>query len=513
MTRHHALATDLAIAVAFTLMAFLVRRPLLMAVPRMTDETGEVATALDIAWHGARPLVHNDPYRGPAWAYLLAGVIQVTGPNPAAPRLFAAVLGALTVGVTYLLGRALAGRIAGVAAAALMTTAFGPVALFSHVAWSNHSTPLWVVLATLLLAVGTGPGRAAAAALIISGAVWGLALQSHPSAIAPLLGAGAWWLAAPARRAGLRTAGPWLALGLFVLVMSPLLVFNVQHPLASVQAAGASGQPLQRDRSVRALGDSMVGLGAQLGRTTAAGPLAEAGDPVPDSLVAITDLARPWASWLYAGLILAAWARAGLRGPRLIASMAAASLVILPLVNKNYVSLHDQRYIGYLVPLGAVAIGAGFTAAWARSGRPGRWTLAVALALLVAYPLVSIAAFYDRETAAGRTNQPYLNVTSRLAQVAQSPGQHVFVDKAMRHLDLGGGGDPTRTFEQLLTLSRVPNDRTDVTELRWFLEHDHTTTYWIIAQDATAAALAGRYALRQWEQGDGWRVLERAGSP
>jgi 4-amino-4-deoxy-L-arabinose transferase-like glycosyltransferase len=501
---------ELAIALAFSALALALRWPYLQDIPRLTDETGEVATALAIVHDGARPLVHNDAYRGPAWAYLMAGALALAGPGRETPRLVAALLAALTAGATYLLARALADRRAGAVAALLVTTAFGPVVLLGHVAWSNHATPLWVTLAAVATWLGRGAGRAAGLSRVAAGILWAIALQSHPAALAPLLGAAGWWLSAPERRAGLRRSGPWLALGAFLLVMSPLAVYNVRHPLASVAEAGASGQPLSFTLNPLELAPRALALAGQLGRSAGAGPLAEPGDPRPDALVGLTDDLRPVATLAYALLLLGGLARAAWRGPRLVAWLAGATLVLLPLLNRNYTSFYDQRYVGLLLPLGAVAVGCWATDLWQRAGRPGRWALAIALAALVVYPLTSVAAYYDREITAGRTNAPYLAVADRLAADAALGERHVFVDRGLRDIDLGGGGDPMRAFVHLLALDGVPVDGIEVDELRWFLENDRSSRLWIIAGPAMVEALAGPYRLRTWEQGAGWVVLERA---
>jgi hypothetical protein len=502
---------DLAIAGALTLLALLVRLPGLTEVPRLTDETAEVATALAIVSEGARPLVASDAYRGPAWAYLLAGALALFGAHPWLPRAFAAVLGALTVGATYLLGRALVDRRTGLVAALAVATAFAPVVLLSHVAWSNHSTPLWVLLAALATWRGRRPGRRGDLSLLAAGVLWGLALQSHPSALAPLLGAVGWWLAGADRRRRLRQPGPWLALAGCLATLSPMLLHNLRAPGASLGEAGASGQPLGLPAGPLDLVGRCLALLGQLGRALAAGPPAEPGDPTPGALVAATDALRGPVTWLAAGLYLAALARTAWRGPRLVAWLGGATLLVLPLVNRNYTSFHDQRYIGLLVPLCAVALGAWVSAAWAGAGASGRRVTAAATALVLAWPLLAVAAFQARETAAGRTNAPLSEVVVRLAQGRHERPTEVFVDKALRDVDLGGGGDPARAFAQLLTLSGVPNALSDTDELRWYLAQADRPPYWLILSPATAATLGREFPLLAWEQGEGWTVVERPG--
>ncbi|MCB0216801.1 MAG: hypothetical protein KDH92_09215, partial [Chloroflexi bacterium] len=296
-----AAARDLGSLVALLLLALLLRLPRLDSIPRYTDETGEVATALDIAFEGARPLVHNDAYRGPVWAYGLAGALRLFGPQPGLPRRYALTLSVLTVLATWALARGLVGPRAGWVAGLLQASAFAPIALESHVAWSNHATPLVVTLAALATWRGAGasvtdpqpapaeapvsgrqapgfdsghpvsgpatgrqgPGGGADRWLLLAGLLWGLALQTHPSVVAPLAGAGLWLLLRPGFRARLRRPAPYLALGLFLLALGPLIVHNLSSlrstgDLASVEDATAESQPVNRDFGVASLAGNLV---------------------------------------------------------------------------------------------------------------------------------------------------------------------------------------------------------------------------------------------------------------
>jgi len=569
---------DLCIVLLFCLLALAIRWPLVDAIPRYTDETGEVATALAIAFDGARPLVHNDAYRGPFWAYLLGTVLAITGPQPGLPRLFALALGALTVGVTYLFGRALAGRGAGAIAALLMATAFGHVVLGSHVAWSNNSTPLWTTLAALCLWLGAGRGGSGAGAgsmigrgmgrgrggtveiddstigrtvapgptpgatpgptpgakaarlhiakptkgadawLALSGVLWGLALQSHPSVVALLPGAAVWFLAAPARRQRLRTPGPWIAMGLFVLTLSPMTVYNLQTDLSAVAEATKPSQPVLRDHSASAIAANAAGLLGQLGRAAGAGALREAGDPTPNAVVVLTDALRPAATWLYVVALVGALAWTGIRGPRLPACLAGSALVALTLTNRSSTNFYDLRYLAMLLPSAYAAVGAiaapSITPPGATLAR--RAAAATVVAALIGYPLFTIPAYYARERAAGRANHAMIAAADQIA--ARAGAGTVLVDKAMRDIDLGGGGDPARAFDELLTLRRVRHLLADIDKIRWYVVHDAAPRLWIVAADATAAQLeaelGGRATFSPFEdyphvEGDEWVVVTR----
>lgn len=546
------LAAELLIALAFTLLALLVRLPELQQIPRFTDETGQVQTALSILRQGARPLVDDDPNRGVFWAYLLATSLAIFGAQPALPRLFACVLGALTVGATYGLGRARAGRLAGGVAALGMTTAFSHVALNSHVAWSNSSTPLWTTLAVLCTYLAAKAPQETSSmvprdlALLGAGLMWGLALHTHLSVLPMIAGAVFWWLADRERRARLKTPAPYAAVAVFLVVLSPMIVFNLQsmaahQGLASVRDALGPSQPIARDHGPAAIAGNAIQLAGQLGRAAGAGPLVEPGDPTPGGfggvLVRATDALRPFATVAYALLLFGALAYAALRGSRLLAAVAGTAVMVLPFVNRAYTGFYDTRYIAFLLPLGYVAlaevvavvsVGAGRANAISigngqpldspqsvqeRQWQPWKRRVWIALfGLMVAYPLASLGAYYARENAAGRTNRPIWVTESRLVQ-ANTPSSPILIDKAMRKIKHGGGGDPARAFDELLALADVPHQIVDEAKMRWFLVNDPKTAYRLIAADATAAVLMGEFKLASREEGDGWVVLERAGQP
>lgn len=220
-------------------------------------------------------------------------------------------------------------------------------------------------------------------------------------------------------------------------------------------------------------------------------------------------------------------------GLRMIAWSAWAGLLILPLLNESWINYLDMRYLGFLLPMAYVALGAAFESGWhalegrsvqlrrrwqAREGggrpvlgplrrspgdpRPeGRnlrsflWLVTLGLAL---YPLVSLWIYYAREEAAGRTNDALhatvdvldAGVEASVEEIAAgSSAQEIFIDKGMRPIKLEGGGDPTRAFEQLLFLRGIEARLSDVDELRWFMQNDDTTTYWMILAEPSAAQL------------------------
>ena len=568
------------------MLALALRLPGLQTWPAWTDETGEVAAALAIAFDGERPLVHNDSYRGPLWAYLLAFCLRLAGPHPWLPRAFAAAIGVLTVGTAALLASRLAGRRAAWPTALLAATAFAPVTFFSHIAWSNHLTPLAVAAALLVTAwalgwpmpetdgsqttaagaaaesptIGRPGGPWSAGRCLLAGLAWGLALQTHPSALPALAGLAAWlvWrrprdaarspgpdpdpgpvaievgrsLHLPGERALARALGGAL-LGL-LLGLAPLLVHNMlaylrDDRIASVEEATAEDQPINRDLGPARLAGNLLGLAGQLGRAAAAGPPWEPGDPRPTTLTRLTDALRPAAAALAALLLLGALAWSA-RTPALALLVwpAAASLLLLPLINRSYLNLYDARYLGSLLLLAQVAAGARWAAARPTDPEAGgsearrsvgiagarAWGRGLALAFLVAWPLLAQAAYAQRALAAGRDNRALQKGLAAIvrdrAREAERGGRvesglgPVLIDKGLRDLDLGGGGDPARAFELLLRLSGRPVEQVRADTLHWYLSESAGPLWLLRAEGGSATA---DWRVRVLSQGRAWAAL------
>ncbi len=521
-------AVDGAILLAAILLAAAIRLPNLETIPRFTDEVREVWPAVGIALRGERPLVHNDAYRGAHWAYFLAVWLRLTGPRPASPRLFALLLGSLTVGVTYVLGRTVAGRRAGILAALLSATAFGHVVLISHVAWANHSTPLWTTSAVACL---YRDGRRCGGWLVAAAMAWGLAASSHPSALLPFAGATLWWLTGPQGHRLLRQPGTWWAVAVLALVISPLVAYNVLHGMPALAEATRPAQPVERHLTAVLYVENLISLGGQLGRLAGAGASAEVGDPVPSVLVHVADRLRAGLTVLYGLLLLGALAavarHAGWKSPapdavgarsgssgiahrdvRLLALAGGTGVLVMPAILDSYHNFYDMRYLGFVLPLAQVALSASVVGLAAR--RPVLGQLATAgICGLALVSLGTIGAHYAREKSAGRTNEPIIAAAERLTEAVHQTNGYVLVDTAMRPIRLGGGGDPTGAFRLLLALRGTPFELADVTEMRWFLEADPQATFCLVAASATRDELASQFPLTEMQIGEGWSAVCR----
>ncbi|HMA33517.1 MAG TPA: glycosyltransferase family 39 protein [Chloroflexia bacterium] len=415
--------TDSLLCAGLAAAAVLVRLPELLTLPAFRDELAEVFLGVQIARGTALPLTNVTADIGPLYNYLLALLFAATGPDLYLPRLFVTGLGAATVALTYALAWTLTGRrlLAALAAAFLATNALH--ILVGHLAWSNATTPFWTTATLLALAAAFRGGNATRAPrprLLLAAAVLAaLALQTHLTVVVLLAGLGA-WLVWPAPGWGRRLRRPvlWGALGLFLLAYANMIGVNLVHPLAFWTAgigtktyalATAAGPP-----------DYLANLGGLLLEWVRANGAVFA----PDAALA-PYLAEPRV-WLY-GALLAAGIGLAARGRRwLLLAPVLSTALLMPLFNRDYQFAIHTRYIGFLLPIGAILTALPLVGLWDRLRRPAetrRGTVAqlgwgLLAAGLVLAPLPALAGYYREELAAGRSN---VGVIATLA--ALTPGQ------------------------------------------------------------------------------------------
>ncbi len=336
------LRAELLGVIALALLAGVVRYPYLWLEPRITDEWREAQRGLLIAQGHGFPATNVAPYIGALWNYLLAIAYLILGDDLRVPRLVAMLLGALTVVPTYLLGRELGGRLVALLAALLMVTSPVHVLTNSHIAWSNCITPLFTT-AGLWLLVGAAR-RADGRWLALSGLAFGLAFQTHPTALAVLPGAllYLWQRGRPLLR------GIWLPLAgaLFLVASLNVVVFITAYPadfFGSIQSRQEDYNRRAPPTFVQRYWTNAGYLWLSLGR-------------LPSGAV-LTDnnwahiLAHPLI-WLYAGALGAGAVLSARRGQPLAADVDAPALVLLPLFQPgSYYPVPDGRYAMPLLPV------------------------------------------------------------------------------------------------------------------------------------------------------------------
>ncbi len=184
---------------------------------------------------GARPIFFPaNNGREPAYIYLLSLSLAAFGRTPFGLRFASAVIGTLTIAVTYLLGRALFNRRVGLLAMAICAATFWPVAL-SRVSFRAGALPLFLGLA---IALGwLGLSRRNLLLAILGGTAYGLAFNTYTAArvTPPALGLTALVVFLTRRPEGMKAQSlPWREVFAFtlaaVIVVAPLANYALAHP-------------------------------------------------------------------------------------------------------------------------------------------------------------------------------------------------------------------------------------------------------------------------------------------
>jgi hypothetical protein len=441
---------DTGLCAALALAALAVRLPELLTLPAFRDELAEVVRGLHIYRGLSYPLTNEALDIGAFFNYVVALLFAGAGPDPYTPRLLVTIFGAATVALTYALARVLTGaRLPALLAGAFLATNSMHI-LVGHVAWSNCMTPFWTTATLLALAAGRGrtpDGLPGPRALLVAGLCAGLALQTHSSVVVFLVGVGAWlWWPGPALRRRLRRPAFWGFHGMFLLAYANMIVFNILNPLASwyhvVEHKGyalAGAAPGSETVAVGAgYPDNLLALLVEWVRANSA-------DTVRYDSVA-RYLADPQMI-IYGALLVAGAVLAVRRRYWLVLVPIVSGVLIMPLFNRDYQFEIHTRYIGFLLPLGAIltalpiaAAGARIRAGQLRLRPQAAWAGAALAAVLVLYPLPALASYYREEIAAGRSNSGVIATLDALAAM-RGGGAVAYTSKLPQAMSIGLGLD------------------------------------------------------------------------
>lgn len=416
-------------------------------VPSPTDELLGVARGLAIARGELLPLTDYEPYIGALWNYLLAGLYLAFGQGEYIHRLLPLLVGVLTIPAAYLLGRELAGPLAGWVAAALLATSSAHILATSHPAWSHSMMPLFDTLALWQLHRGLRirDGRG----LLAAGFWLGLSLQAHLTSLALLPGALVYfWLKG---RDWLKTPWPYLAGLLSLLLIANILLFNLQTGLGTVRRASQVSEAYARPKEGGEnpyLGN-LQRMGVSWLRTI--GGSIDVRERPQDFVLDPATLGPGLLALVGLGLL----AR---RGCALALLVFLSYSSLLAVFNAKYEAIPNARFLTPLLPLLFAATGAVAATAWWRAPRRRRLlgpALALALAGLVAVSLAGLARRYDQMADSAQ-------VTARLSdavqevEAARRPDEPVLLDRNLDRLWLDGGGELHMYVSFELTRRRVP---------------------------------------------------------
>lgn len=468
-------AFDVLLTVGIVLLSLWLRWHNAQLIPRFTDEVEEIEFAYRIAQGGFYPMISSTPYIGPLHHYLMALGFWMGG-GPTWPRTLSVVFSALTVGLTYGLAVSLVRtghpdqprlsvRLAGLIAASALAVSFAPVVVNGHLSWSNATTPFWTTLTLLIWAEAVRRDRPAL--LVGGGAVGGLALQTHPTALVMLVAAALWLVVT--RPGWLRTRWPWLGLLAAMLAVSNLILYNLNSGFNSL--AGAQ----QRDYAFTGGVDLATYLThlrghLRMGYEMVTSTFADTVTNSQRDAVVRTPQAITLGLTMLVALVYS-WRRTTLPALSWIVTLA-----IFPYFNQAYGTHVLARYMAPLLPLTCVALGCLITymvmtrrpqaSGVRRRGSPqalALGVLAVALVgLALVYPVERLTTFYERELRRGSSNERIWQIYEELQRSRHTP---ILLDQDVALLKLGYAGNVSSGLGTLLTLRRVPHRSVDAETL------------------------------------------------
>src|SRR5688572_14539127 len=455
------ISADILVVGTLVALAGAVRWPNLLLSPQFPSVGDTILAALNMAEGRAFYLHDSAPYLGAPFIWLLALVYRIFGPSLEVTLLVPWAIGALTVVPTYLLGRELAGRMAGLFAAALLATAGAHVVVTSHVVLSHSLTPLCSTFTLWLLARAIV--RRSGWSLALAGLGAGISLQTHPTVL-PLL-AGSAVAVLLVRPAWLRTRWPYVALALVLIGYSTLLVHHVRSGFEVVsdiegkqdeyfEGGAEAGEAADRGLYLTNLASLSVSLARM-----ASGAIEERESR--------TDyLADPWVLSYPALAILGALIAARRGNPLLLVALALA-VFWPPLLSGKYKPILDGRYLMPDLPVIFVDVAVAFAALTGllMRGAPairlaGGALLLVGAVALVLHPLAPLDRFYKESQEDGFSNALYLS-TLRQVQAARQGDEAILLDPQLVNVKSTGGGKASTNFAWMTAVSRIPTERLD----------------------------------------------------
>lgn len=181
-------------------------------------------------------------YLGPLYYYLVAPALLIAGYNPVGPAIEVALIGSLTVFLTWWFGRRWFGRLAGLIAALLF--ALSPVAIiYSRSSWNPNPMPFFALLCIWGIWQVWEEKKYAYMSLI--GVSLALALQMHYLGLLLLPVLGLFWLLtlkniwANKKEKAVLIKHTLISIFLFLLLMSPLALFDLKHDFMNLRAMKA----------------------------------------------------------------------------------------------------------------------------------------------------------------------------------------------------------------------------------------------------------------------------------
>lgn len=429
--------------------ALVVRLPYMILFPVFRfDELAEDLLGYWFIQGKVFPLTNTAWFIGALFNYLAGIAFKLVG-SYVAFRALSAVFGALTAPLVFLLALKLRQDFT-VAALSALVLAFSPphILVASHVGWSASLTPFFVVAAAIaaLKALEAGSRRY----WLLTGLVAGLAVQTHPSAIASLAGLAA----AYALWRGLRETikllikrAPMMAAG-FCLGYLNMIVFNVVVPLGSVfyvlkaPWTGVGAEPLTPLVLVRRFAFIVFELYTSL--------------PMGIPVIPIKYLASNLLFYVYTAVLIAVMTYGVLKDKlvRALGVLLLVSILLLSVGTSGRMNLDifgfawGPHYIQQLIPFLSIALAASITLAHRRlkesrvPRKAAHAAVIAVIALTVAWPFMNLLLVYAWVSQHECTNAPLIISVEAIS--TKLNGSKIYVE--------AGRNDPVLiTYYSLLT--------------------------------------------------------------
>ena len=177
-------------------------------------------------------------YLGPLYYYLMAIPLLIAGFSPVGPSIMVALLGTATIAFIWRVGRTWFGRLSGIIAAGLY--AISPTAIiFSHSSWNPNIMPFFALLS--IYSIWKVWVQKSTNWLIVLGVSVAFILQSHYLALLLIPTLSVFWFLAYRKFKEKKLSKPFIkksVLGLicFLVLMSPLLFFDLRHDFMNTKA-------------------------------------------------------------------------------------------------------------------------------------------------------------------------------------------------------------------------------------------------------------------------------------
>ncbi|HJV46736.1 MAG TPA: glycosyltransferase [Bacillota bacterium] len=413
-------STEFWLGCTLFLFALLVRIPYLYNVPHFIDEWGEVRLAAQISRGEIWPL-HNTAHDiGAFYNYLLALTFALFGHQLFLPRLFVTLFSAGTVVLTFLVARQWTGLKTAFIAGLLLATN-GMHILVTHMAWSNDLTPFFVTLAILNTIYALK--RTNRYMWGYCGFVWALALQTHSSVLAPLIGAFLFLGKEIKIRNWRNEHRIQFFVGAFLIGYSNMIVHNIIKPLDSIFWIRHKDYALNPHLTPSIYWSNMKNMGIELARTLASA--------YPNGTGILHTLSVLMLYLLLGGLLFTLPILLRKKYGELLLSIIVASFIIIPVFNNRYVFFISTRYIAYLIPICYVIVTIGLDSCLKHfqslSIRKMRTLITVLGGLIILAPLYHFYSYAAQYTDAGEDNSAEYTVVHHLVQVNSSQ-EPIYVD-------------------------------------------------------------------------------------